>query len=92
MDLFKSSRDCEDDMLTSIRRLRLLENAIINYGGGLANLQQRARLQAEKLKVVNPEASKVFADVAYYLRDVAKAGQLDTHDFDTWLREHKFND
>lgn len=92
MRLLKFSRACEEDEQEQIRRLHLLENAILNYGGGLANLKRRAKFQAKKLQGINPEASEVLYDVACYLRDVESTGKLDTRDFNTWLREYKFND
>lgn len=61
-------------------RLRLLENAVINYGGGRRTLEIRVRETAQRMRNVDSEASAVLYDVAAYLRDVAIAGDLDEED------------
>lgn len=70
--------------ITSIRedyhRLRLLENAVINYGGGSCALLKRVRDTARRMRNVDSETAAVLYDVAAYLRDVAIAGELDEED------------
>lgn len=61
-------------------RLRLLENAVINYGGGRRVLEIRVRDTARRMLNVDSEAAAVLNDVAAYLRDVAIAGDLDEED------------
>lgn len=65
------------DVVDEFRRLSLLENAVINYAGGMVNLEARARVQAKLLTEVAPDASKLLNDVATYLHDVAECGRLD---------------
>lgn len=74
---------CED-----YHRLRLLENAVINYGGGRCVLETRVRDMARRMRNVDPEAAAVLYDVAAYLRDVAIAGELDEEDC-FGLRAHR---
>ncbi|ELQ6221725.1 hypothetical protein R2320_002995 [Cronobacter turicensis] len=61
-------------------RLRLLENAVINYGGGRKSLEIRVRNTARRMRNIDTEAAAVLYDVAAYLRDVAIAGDLDEDD------------
>lgn len=58
-------------------RLQLLENAVINYGGGIVRLESRARGAAESLHKSEPEAAQLLNDIVRYLRDVAAVGKLD---------------
>lgn len=58
-------------------RLQLLENAVINYSGGIVRLEFRARGAANSLHDSEPEAAELLNDIVRYLRDVAAAGQLD---------------
>lgn len=78
--------------ITNIRedyhRLRLLENAVINYGGGRRVLETRVRDTACCIRNVDSEAAAVLYDVAAYLRDVAIAGELDEGCFG--LRAHSW--
>lgn len=69
-------------------RLRLLENAVINYGGGRHELEKRVRDTARRMRNVDSEAAAVLYDVAAYLRDVAIAGGLDEEDC-FGLRAHR---
>lgn len=57
-------------------RLRLLENAVINYGGGREALESRVREQARRLQWKEPETAALLREVAAYLHDVAAAGEL----------------
>lgn len=78
--------------ITGIRedyhRLRLLENAVINYGGGRRALEKRVRDTARRIRTIDSEAAAVLYDVAAYLRDVAIAGELDEEDC-FGLRAHR---
>lgn len=62
-------------------RLMLLENAVINYGGGIVHLESEVRGAAESLNDSEPETAQLLNDVVRYLRDVAKAGELDIDDW-----------
>ncbi len=62
-----------------IRRLQLLENAVINYGGGLLQLELRAANQATILRQREPETAELLDDIALYLHDVAATGRLDIY-------------
>lgn len=57
-----------------VNRLQLLENAIVNYGGGIENLKKRAQYSSYQLKDICPGASEVLNDVANYLRDIIEVG------------------
>ncbi|MCU6278386.1 hypothetical protein [Enterobacter quasiroggenkampii] len=63
-------------------RLRLLENAVINYGGGRDELELRVRETARRIRYTDAESASVLDDVAAYLRDIAIAGKLNKDDFD----------
>lgn len=52
-------------------RLQLLENAVINYGGGIRTLENRVHRMAEQIKLSHPDASRLFSDIETYLRDIA---------------------
>jgi len=69
------------------QRLRMLENAVLNYGGGLAVLQARAEAQAALHREGCPDAAAVLLDVARYLHDIAEVGGLDLRDNATFLRD-----
>ncbi|HDX4051635.1 TPA: hypothetical protein ROG05_004067 [Enterobacter soli] len=64
------------DIVEEFKRLRLLENAVINYTGGLTVLRDRILIQKEKIAVVDPVTTLLLDDVATYLRDIALAGLL----------------
>lgn len=81
--------------ITGIRedyqRLRLLENAVINYGGGRCELEARVRNTARRIRKTDAEAAAVLYDVAAYLRDVAIAGCLEVDDeFGLRVRNEEF--
>ncbi|EMJ5851803.1 hypothetical protein R5P12_003530 [Klebsiella aerogenes] len=63
-------------LVDDIRRLRLLENAVVNYGGGLMNLQRRAAEMAPRLRDSSPDAAVLLGDIARYLQDVGECGHL----------------
>ncbi|MGG8041383.1 hypothetical protein ACU63J_22830 [Klebsiella aerogenes] len=69
------------------RRLRLLENAVLNYGGGLTTLMGRAENQATLHQSDCPEVAALLREIAGYLHDVAIAGHLDTSDTLSLLRD-----
>lgn len=77
----------ESGMYASVQRLYMLENAVINYGGGLAALLHRAEAQAVLLQTDKPEAALLLRDIAHYLHDVAETGQLDLTDKQTFRYE-----
>lgn len=74
--LFASSEGPVMDIVEEFKRLRLLENAVINYTGGLTVLRDRILIQKEKIAVVDPVTTLLLDDVATYLRDIALAGLL----------------
>lgn len=62
-------------------RLRILENAVINYGGGRNKLELRVRETVLRLRNIDAEAAGVLYDVAAYLRDIAIAGGLNNDSY-----------
>lgn len=70
------------DARSDYHRLRLLENAVINYGGGISELESRVRATARRLRNTDAEAAGVLYDVAGYLRDIAIAGKLNSDCYD----------
>lgn len=81
----RRSRSCssteELTVFKELHRLRLLENAVVNYGGGVKSLEARADQEAKKLRGRNTAVSELLADVARYLHDIAEAGHLDVTDW-----------
>ncbi|MEA5217572.1 hypothetical protein [Enterobacter cloacae] len=56
--------------IQEIMRLRLLQNAIIYYSGGVLNLEARISHLLEENHAVSPEIKMLLDDMALYLRDV----------------------
>lgn len=52
-------------------RLLRLENAVLNYGGGIESLQKRIQLVAEQDKPHEDEMNRLLHELTGYLRDVA---------------------
>lgn len=84
MDSLKKTLPSVSEITQNVERLFLLENAVVNYGGGLVQLEQRARTQAIILKESSPEIALLLADIANYLHDVAICGKL----YDSILGKH----
>lgn len=76
---FKRS-DTITDINEDYRRLLLLENAVINYGGGRGKLEMRTRYMARRLQTFDADAAAVLYDAAAYLRDIGIAGNLEDED------------
>lgn len=57
-------------------RLRLLENAVVNYGGGRDELEARVREEARRMQRIDAAAAALLREVAVYLHDVAITGEL----------------
>lgn len=62
-------------------RLMLLENAVINYGGGVHSLIARSECAAKRLQDSDPVCALLLKDIHRYLRDVVKAGKLEIPDW-----------
>lgn len=60
-------------------RLLKMENAIINYSGGIHNLEMRTRHEFMKLEGSESDLALLLNDYLSYLRDVALAGQLENN-------------
>jgi hypothetical protein len=58
------------------QRLRLLENAVLNYAGGLPDLLRRVDGQVAAATGLPADTRALLQDLAHYLRDVARTGQL----------------
>lgn len=76
---FNLESNPEQDFKSNIRRLSILENAVINYGGGVNSLRSRALQYADVIDCDYPEVSVFLRDVSAYLRDVVIAGDLDVN-------------
>lgn len=64
---------------TDYSRLRILENAVLNYSGGIVELEARCRKSSSKIRCTDRAVADVLNDVANYLRDIAVAGRLEIH-------------
>ncbi|MEG4687290.1 hypothetical protein UXP70_20500 [Enterobacter cloacae] len=71
----KHSYGDHDSIFSNYKRLALLENAVINYGGGIKELQQR--VDNEILSIMHKKKSddelleKLLLDLKVYLRDIS---------------------
>ena len=52
-------------------RLLRLENAVLNYGGGIESLQKRLQLMAEQDNPHGECMTRLLYELTVYLRDVA---------------------
>lgn len=91
MGSFRSVHKCtfpdEGKISFALHRLQMLENAVLNYSGGLSSLLSRVENQAARHQQDCPEAAAMFTEIARYLHDVAEAGHLDLRDTATFMRE-----
>lgn len=69
-----------------VHRLLLLENAVLNYSGGIVSLESRVSHAANELHGSELPAALLLKDIARYLRDIAEAGGLDIGE---WSDEHE---
>lgn len=66
-----------DKFLKDYNRLTLLENAVLNYSGGISELQKRVDYQlheyaiSEKGKKNDESLEKLIVDISLYLRDIS---------------------
>ncbi|MCG3100556.1 hypothetical protein MAQ58_13980 [Enterobacter sp. DRP3] len=74
--ILASSESPVVNIVDEFKRLRLLENAVINYSGGMVVLSHRIRLQKQKIIASDPATAQLLNDIANYLSDVALAGAL----------------
>lgn len=72
-----------DESYLMLRRLELLENAVINYSGGILNIEVRIRsvLNRNAVKVassggIDTEVMLLLKDIFVYLRDVKAHTEL----------------
>ena len=68
-------------------RLGLLENAVLNYCGGLRSLQHRLQLSLQGPEPVPAELQRLLRDLACYLNEVARAGALPERSADAPVRD-----
>ncbi|VEC00514.1 Uncharacterised protein [Cedecea lapagei] len=66
-----------DDM-SDTKRLRLLENAVVNYSGGITSLEKRIVTVLEKDKTLCENTKLLLEDIAMYMRDMKTFVRLDT--------------
>jgi hypothetical protein len=59
-----------------VRRLLLLENAIVNYSGGIASLEKRVSFCIHHVKHSCPEVAEILSDISRYLLDIIEVGEL----------------
>lgn len=59
-----------------IERLRLLENAVIHYGGGITNLKKRSLTGIHCVNDSCPEVAKLLAEISNYLQGLIEDGEL----------------
>lgn len=52
------------------RRLKLLENAVTNYSGGIENLLERINKQTHSPQCLDFETFALLKDMGSYLRDI----------------------
>ncbi|MCX9004732.1 hypothetical protein NLN86_24275 [Citrobacter portucalensis] len=62
--------------MSNIRRLQLLENAVLNYGGGIEVLMKRINLMQDS----DAHGQDLLRDLYSYLRDVNKILKMDVND------------
>lgn len=60
-----------------MQRLYYLENAFINYSGGVLFIIKNTLARSAALEKEDPATSRVLHDIATYLNAVVLAGQLD---------------
>lgn len=62
--------------ICGIKRLKILENAITHYSGGIFSLELRVLDSLHRLKDSCPEVAKTLTDIAHYLHDIIEVGEL----------------
>jgi len=62
--------------ICELKRLQILENAVVNYSGGVFNLERKALAGMLRLENNYPEVSEVLAEIAHYLHGLIEAGRL----------------
>lgn len=62
--------------ICDVRRLQILENAVIYYGGGIVSLERRALEGVNHVKDSYPEVAKTLNDITNYLNDIIEVGGL----------------
>ncbi|MDH6631319.1 UNVERIFIED_ORG: hypothetical protein M2355_000610 [Lelliottia amnigena] len=62
--------------ICELKRLQILENAVINYSGGVFTLERKALAGIVHLENNNPEVSEILAEIAHYLHGLIEAGRL----------------
>ncbi|HCR1107295.1 TPA: hypothetical protein OMU21_004869 [Klebsiella aerogenes] len=67
-------------ILDDYHRLSLLENAVINYSGGLKNLEKRVIDELHRMNDIDSSAAVLLNDLAIYLHDIYIAGKLAERD------------
>lgn len=65
-----------------VRRLYLLQNAVINYGGGIKHLEYKTLEQAKVLSEKDPETAALLMQVSHYLRDVGVCCKFDDYGYE----------
>lgn len=64
-----------------VERLRLLENAVIHYGGGITNLKKRSLTGIRCVNDSCPEVATLLAEISSYLQGLIEAGELRENDY-----------
>lgn len=72
-----------------IQRLYCMENAFINYDGGVQSIIDKSIICSEALKYKNPEASQILQDISHYLNAVINAGHIDIYQHQSLNKKNK---
>lgn len=59
------------------RRLQLLENGVVNYGGGIFRLRAQVRTCRQRLQVDDPDTATLLKTVEGYLDGLISVGELE---------------
>lgn len=62
--------------ICDVKRLQILENAVIHYGGGILSLERRALEDVNHVKDSYPEVAKTLGDITNYLSDIIEVARL----------------
>lgn len=73
---FRHSLSGPDASLPQLRRLLLLENGVVNYGGGIFRLRAQVCACRQKLQTDDPDTAALLKIVEGYLEGLITVGEL----------------